>query len=362
MAPVTRAAAKKNSAQLTGASPAGTNEQKSVAKGNTRVGAKRPTGKKKVVGRGTQAGSRGKGRGRTATSNDHEQSEGSANNDGEQHDAQSSGEETSDGESGSNARTTGTRDAIEQSMINADYDLQHALQFDLILGFHQSLLIFSRIVHKRLMSRRDMHAMTPDDIAGWWTNRLLVKELASYEFDLEQGERIDWQGQNYVLVLNPTKDQRQRFEGTQRQRYEGWYFQVRDKDGNPIKDRNHEVITSGEVIAGRGEGQIYYSFFRYEPPIIAREVLQRPITRPEHVYFATSTQAQRQVQFREDRDGSERLRHDFAQCLVENNASIPGIRSRRIRECLNEKKKTDNDANTCMQLTLSKFLELSSKY
>ena len=360
MAPNTRTAAKGNAAiQLTSSadvSPRRAKKRRSGVKEKRNARTKGAIEKKNTTVANKKTTDGGKGRGRKPKSNGRKQAEKQANDEEEQQGDYSSREATNGRESGSSVRATVTKDVQEESMTNAHYDLQHALQFDLVLGFHQDLLIFSRIVHKELMSREEMHKLKSEDVAQWWKDGRLVKELASYEFQLERGEKTDGKVEEDRSVLfshlQEAKDQRQRFEGTQRQRYEGWYFQIQDGERRPIYDRNHEVIAQDEIIAGRDEGRICYSFVRYEPPVIACEVLQRPVTDSKHVYFKRDARPQRRVYFRKDRKEFETVRHDFAQILIENNAFIPGIRARRIGEYLREKKKTDYNVDTCMQLPL----------
>ena len=356
MAPITRAAAEGNPALKPSGSadalPARSSKRRGVVKVKPKAGIKGTAGKKKTAEANKAAEGGRKRMGRKPTPKSQKEAERSANNDESQED-HSPGGATDDEASRSSIQATVTKNTLEESMINAEYDLQHALQFDLVLGFHQDLLIYSRIVHKELMSREAMHKLKPEDIANWWRDSQLTKELYRYNAKLEEGEKTQ---SDESGMPEEAKDHRRRFEGTQKQRYEGWFFQIQDVSGSPIQ--RGENVSHDDLVAGHDRPQFLYSYFRHEPPVIACEVLQRPVTDLKHVYFKRVARPQRQVQFRKDPGELGTVRYDFAQILIENNASVPGIRSRRIAECLREKKKVDNNVDTCMRLTLKERLKL----
>ena len=211
-----------------------------------------------------------------------------------------------------------TKTNPERSMTNVAYDLNHAVQFDLVLGFHLELLVYSRIMFKQLTSVKNMHELKPEDIQAW-VNREIQKDLDSY-----------FKG-GYIDIQKPM------FEGTQDFRYEGWYFKL--PDGAIGQDPAHKQ----KGVAGR-KGYNYYTYFSHEPSGIAAEVLQRPVVERSHVYFKTTAGPVREVHIKEETPG----RYDFTQILVEHNDSVCGIRSRRIAQCLREKNKIDKDVGKCL--------------
>ena len=247
--------------------------------------------------------------------------------------------QTDNGEPQTSTPSNSTQQNPEQSMTNAEYDLRHAVQFDLVLGFHQELLISSRIMHKRLMSGQQMPNLTPEEVAHWM-NGPIQKELPHSTMVIPDQE---WTNKHKEKTRE-TVDEKQRFEGTQRYRYEGWYFQLPEIELVKSLQDGYRINSDGEELAGSSDAGNLYSFFRHEPSGIAGEVLQRPVTRRNHVYYKLTDRPIREICIKKGAPG----RHDFAQILLEHNDHVRGIRSRRIAQCLLDKEKTEKDVGKCM--------------